>query len=78
MLQHISDESFFNMALDALSNGLKYVKNLVFSGLSKWNQDIYTRGMYAEARTTRETERRTSESMPGAVQSSREVREAQE
>ena len=38
MLQHISDESFFNMALDALSNGLKYAKNLVFSGLSKWNQ----------------------------------------
>ena len=28
MLQHISDESFSNLALDALSNGLKYAKNL--------------------------------------------------
>ena len=43
MLQHISDESFFNMALDALSNGLKYANNLVFSGMSKWNQ---AKGVY--------------------------------
>ena len=28
------------MALDALSNGLKYAKNLFFSGLSKWNQNL--------------------------------------
>ena len=41
MLQHISDESFFNMALDALSNGLKYANDLVFSGVSKSDQDIY-------------------------------------
>ena len=41
MLQHISDESLFNMALDALSNGLKYSKNVFVSGLSKSNQGIY-------------------------------------
>ena len=35
MLQHISDESFFNMALDALSNGLTYAKNLKTNKPSK-------------------------------------------
>ena len=41
MLQHLLDESFFNMAMDALSNGMEYAKHVVFMGLPKSNQDIY-------------------------------------